>query len=382
MNYYILKNERKRGVAKDYDKAMINNDYQADYEVDHLTKLIIWGFDFWVTRRFVKLYADRLYEPVSSRLVLAMQKRLPTKALIMDLGAHYGYYSLLLASRGPQPIMAVEPIGSNTQVLKKNIIANSFKPIQVVQAAVSDQTGEREMRVSVASDSSSFNPHPTGPTLKTEKVQTKTINTLAGNQQVGFIKIDVEGHELPTLQGGTEVIKRDHPAILFEYHPESQRLAGRGKGELLTWLQKLDYRLWAVSEDQAQLVPLEVKTAHRQALAAFGHEGYGNILALMIPLPGLSLIRTTLIDQLSPYPMPGIAKATSRKLELDDTGIGLVTGRIPRVTDWDRWWLQKDRDFYREEFERVDKEVKMFKHKRIYMIGQGIKSQWLNRSKK
>lgn len=346
---------------------MSQGDYATDYQTGNLVKLKIWGLDFWVTPRFVKLYAQRLYEPVSSRVVLAIQKKLKPDDLILDLGAHLGYYSLLLASRGKQPVVAVEPIKANTIILEKNLKANRLTQVRAVRAAVSDKIGEREIRVSVASDSSSFNPHPTGPTLKTEPVPTTTIDVLAEKSKVGLIKIDVEGHELAALRGGIGVIKRDQPAILVEYHPESQRLAGRSEGELLAWLLKLDYRLWAADEDQVRLVPLKPKTAHSQALAVFGHEGYGNILALTTPLPDWDLNR---------FPIPGVPAAAGRKLKLEDTGIGLVAQNIPKVSDWDRWWLVHERDVYKKEFERVDNEVKLFKKKWVYRVGQMVKKRF------
>ena len=37
-----------------------------------------------------------------------------------------------------------------------------------------------------------------------------------GLEDVGFLKIDVEGHELAVLRGATETISRSYPSILVE----------------------------------------------------------------------------------------------------------------------------------------------------------------------
>jgi hypothetical protein len=56
---------------------------------------------------------------------------------------------------------------------------------------------------------------------------------------VGFIKIDVEGHELSVIKGATALIRRDSPIILVEledrHRPDAMRsfssfLGGLGYG--------------------------------------------------------------------------------------------------------------------------------------------------------
>ena len=37
-------------------------------------------------------------------------------------------------------------------------------------------------------------------------------------ENVGFIKIDIEGHELKALLGGLETLKKNRPVIVFEEH--------------------------------------------------------------------------------------------------------------------------------------------------------------------
>jgi len=202
------------------------NDYATDYQTDSLVKVRIWGFDFWVTPRFTKLYVDQLYEPVSVRLVLAILSKVSDSSAWIDAGAHYGFYSLLTASRFPAlKTIAIEPMAENAKVIKQNIKANNFGSIELIEAAVSSSKGEKEIRVAHASDSSSFTPHPTGKKIGTRIIQTTTIDQIAVGKKIALIKLDVEGHELPALYGAINSIKKHQPPIVFEYHPNSKRLA-------------------------------------------------------------------------------------------------------------------------------------------------------------
>jgi hypothetical protein len=54
-------------------------------------------------------------------------------------------------------------------------------------------------------------------------VECRRLDSLLGDvlrDRVGVMKIDVEGFELQVVRGARELIRRDRPAIVFEYWPE------------------------------------------------------------------------------------------------------------------------------------------------------------------
>ena len=59
-----------------------------------------------------------------------------------------------------------------------------------------------------------------------------------GHGGVGFIKIDVEGHELAVIQGARRLLERDRPTLLVEIE---QRHAGRGVRESCDAIRRLGY---------------------------------------------------------------------------------------------------------------------------------------------
>ena len=64
--------------------------------------------------------------------------------IVVDLGAHIGYYTLMMAKLVGQngKVFAFEPEPRNLKLLYKNIEVNSYKNIEVVPKAVSDIDGE------------------------------------------------------------------------------------------------------------------------------------------------------------------------------------------------------------------------------------------------
>ena len=69
-----------------------------------------------------------------------------------------------------------------------------------------------------------------------------TLDSLDYND-VDYIKIDTEGHELKVLQGCEETLKRTHPVIVLE---QNDTVVRYGKGvmyDAVEWLRQRDYKL-------------------------------------------------------------------------------------------------------------------------------------------
>ena len=59
------------------------------------------------------------------------------------------------------------------------------------------------------------NPLSTGDTVETIRVPLRTLDSY-NLSNIGFIKIDVEGHELDVLRGAEVTLRRDQPNLLIE----------------------------------------------------------------------------------------------------------------------------------------------------------------------
>jgi FkbM family methyltransferase len=192
----------------------------------------------YVTPGFERHYLSNAYEPYTARLLAKMCER---ASLFVDIGAHYGFFTLHAASRRPDlKIIAVEPASSNFDVLGRNISLNNLKNVQTRNIAISDTDGEEPFHVFEASDNSGLHPHPQSRLLRTEMVQTKTVDALLSGAKVGplVIKINTEGHELALLAGMKQTLQRFEDIALFvEFNPEMLKVAGHDPS---AFLQKID----------------------------------------------------------------------------------------------------------------------------------------------
>jgi FkbM family methyltransferase len=134
----------------------------------------------------------------------------------VDVGAADGTYSvrlLLYSSR----VVAFEPNPRAFEELTKQF--KDTRIISVENVALSDECGSVEMRVPVDRPMwgtiESTNLLTEASELNSVSVQRKRLDDY-GLQAVGFIKIDVEGHEISVLNGARETIARERPKLLIE----------------------------------------------------------------------------------------------------------------------------------------------------------------------
>ncbi len=137
-------------------------------------------------------------------------------AVVYDIGANTGFYTLLAARRaGPGgAVHAFEPNPRNLAPLREHVRLNRFKHVTVHPLALSDRAGELAFE-----DTGSF----TGRLAQQGglKVNAATLDQLVFARQLPaptLVKIDVEGAELAVLRGGQELIRRHRPAIFLATH--------------------------------------------------------------------------------------------------------------------------------------------------------------------
>jgi FkbM family methyltransferase len=154
-------------------------------------------------------------------------------AVIYDIGANVGYFSLLAAELAGKKgtIYAIEPLPRNIEFIQRHISLNKINNIQVIEAAVSDQIGEAYFDLGAST--------AMGHLAKTGKLAVKSV-TLDGLLEEGkilppgIIKLDVEGAEYLALSGAQKLVERYQPIIFMDthqreaHHASIRFLQGRG----------------------------------------------------------------------------------------------------------------------------------------------------------
>ncbi len=161
----------------------------------------------------------------------------------IDVGAHSGYYSLLLSSESSR-VYAFEPDIRNFGMMDE--IAASCGQIDVVREAVGDYCGTVSFLQAGNSDVSHIEPdqqqNPSGQGV----VPITTLDVFAGqrNLEVTAVKIDVEGFDILVLEGAKRLALQQRPVFSVEFGLE----AGRPNSwdRLEAFLAETRYVVWAV----------------------------------------------------------------------------------------------------------------------------------------
>lgn len=133
----------------------------------------------------------------------------------IDVGANKGVYTYRL-SQLCSKVYAYEANPKLLKILEKV----SFKNVEIRGIALSNHSGFAELRIPqkngrFSNQGSSLNPLKVKDHYKGLNVQTRKLDD-ENLHEIGFIKIDVEGHELAVLEGAKETLQREKPNLLIE----------------------------------------------------------------------------------------------------------------------------------------------------------------------
>ncbi|HEX7724163.1 MAG TPA: FkbM family methyltransferase [Candidatus Paceibacterota bacterium] len=239
----------------------------------------------------ITLYLDREDIAVSGSLALAgfesyetdlFKQALKPGMKVLDVGAHIGYYSLLAAKAvGPTGrVISFEPEPRNNALLTKNVAANNFKNVMIVDVAASDTVGTHDFYL----EKYNKGHHSFGkgsPTAEKITVTTDSIDNVlkrAGDPVIDVMKIDIEGAEPIAFRGMQDTIARSPNLTIFaEIYPSAITRLG---GNALTFLEQLTsygFKLWVINEEKQIVEPIRNLAAFTASIP--GGENFKNIIA-------------------------------------------------------------------------------------------------------
>jgi FkbM family methyltransferase len=169
---------------------------------------------------------------------------------VVDVGANIGYNTLhaarLAGARGR--VVAVEPTPDNLEVLRRNVAAAGLANAVVEGVAAGRVAGTREFFVRGARSAvnSLFAQSCYAAVTDVLRVAVKPLDDLVDGR-VDVVKIDVEGAELDVLEGMARLLQTRPEALIVEWHPVLQAMAGYAPDALPRWLLERGWRLQAAS---------------------------------------------------------------------------------------------------------------------------------------
>lgn len=205
------------------------------------------------------------YEEGTTRL---FKRLIGPGAVLVDVGAHVGYYTLLGARQvgGVGLVYAFEPEPRNFSILLRNIELNGYQNVVAVQKAVSNFTGPATFFMSHKGRTGLHSLYRNRYTSeKTTEIECTTLDDFfesKGWPRIDFVKLDVEGAELASLEGMSQTIHRHRNLkIIVEFFPPTLEAAGVPPQAFLGRLADMGFTSYVI-EDSGGLKPLDAESAH------------------------------------------------------------------------------------------------------------------------
>jgi FkbM family methyltransferase len=182
---------------------------------------------------FFGMYNADMVQELRSFLRLTRSKR-----CLIDVGAHYGLFSLCFASRSGAVAHAVEPSPTALAILGHNCAVNSNLDVRAQAVAF----GSREGQLSVVYEGHG---HVVAATPKTAPMTVPMVTLDSFVEREGArpdaLKIDVEGMEFDVLAGAGTALAKFSPQIFLEIHPAALVANGRQTAEIQVLLHNAGY---------------------------------------------------------------------------------------------------------------------------------------------
>ncbi len=177
-----------------------------------------------VKARISSKMIDLLPDPLVFRILPVLYRRqepelarlaeiVPPGRNAVDVGGWLGPWTRELARRVPH-VTCLEPQPDLAAYLRRVVPAN----VTVVEAAVSDEAGTATLGLPEARHGANAlaslgaDPDVAAVVHEVKVVRLDDLDL----SDVGFVKIDVEGHERAAIDGALELIRRDRPHLLLE----------------------------------------------------------------------------------------------------------------------------------------------------------------------
>ncbi|MBX4216267.1 FkbM family methyltransferase, partial [Candidatus Parcubacteria bacterium] len=160
-------------------------------------------------------------------------------------------------------VIAIEPERENFSFLEKNIARNGFSNVKALKIAVGDKDGTTVLHINPLNRGGNslipFESYKSGAERHSkeaieekygakalhQEVPLRTIDTLCNEEKIGdlaIMKMDVEGFELPALQGATRIFSRGGIlAVICEVNNKETR------HEVIGFMERFGYRPFTLS---------------------------------------------------------------------------------------------------------------------------------------
>ena len=211
----------------------------------------------WVEIEGEKMYLDDvdslclsingIHEKILTNLI---KKEIHSGDVVLDIGAHIGYYTLqfanLVGSTGK--VYAFEPEPKNFELLKKNVQINKHDNVVLIQKIVSDKDGIVEFFISKFDSIGNklFKSNEAGSSIK---IESTTLDEYFKDlkKKIDFIKMDIQGGEGKAILGMKNLLKENkNLKIVQEWWPDGLKQNHTNPEDHLKFLRHMGYKFYEI----------------------------------------------------------------------------------------------------------------------------------------
>ena len=183
--------------------------------------------------------------------------------VVYDVGANWGFYSLLSAARVGDSgrVAAFEPGAKSVAELQRHVTCGKISTVQINHCAISERNGDTVWLSVPTFPHSDTGSHLTaGPSKCAERVQTLSLDEYwrrNGRPHVRLLKIDVEGAEILVLKGADRLLSGAQcDFVVMETGIYAKRFGATAR-DAVARLHSLGYvHLYRFLDDPPYLAPL------------------------------------------------------------------------------------------------------------------------------
>ncbi len=238
---------------------------------------MVQGHRMWLDDKdTLELATHEVYEPVETDI---FKSEIKPGNTVLDIGANIGYYTLLAARLvGPQgKIYAFEPDPDNFRLLQRNVEANGYDNVILVNKALSNKNGKIRLYLNPSNrgDHRVYDSKDGRLSLEIEAI-TLDVFFKPLDKKIHFIKMDIQGAEALALEGMKGLVRKNKEVrLVTEFSPASLKLAGSRPQDFLKNIKSLGFNFSEISERKKSVQPIQPAQLLKRPWG--GSEDYTNL---------------------------------------------------------------------------------------------------------
>ncbi len=226
----------------------------------------------------LKKRAERFYKKQIEREIRYLPNLASRSLGSIDIGVYRGVYSYFL-SKESEYVYAFEANPLLIKKLKKGF--HNYKNIRIENLAISSNKGLADLKIPFRNQNIDYNNHEelyqlgtatiheknnlANTNFKSLEIQKINLDSYSFDHKIGFIKIDVEGHELDIIYGAKNLILKDKPNLMIEIE---EKHTGIPNIEIINQIKEFGYECFYLNSN------LELRVVNQQNIKNISNNNF------------------------------------------------------------------------------------------------------------